>query len=341
MKKIDLDRTIIEATVDKALSEIRADPERTLRKLIDMGQGFAKGPFQKHFFDDAQDMMSNEESAYYQLLKRVITEVDLDRIRTFGLNLGYNGCTKGANNIRSREAALQFNIPWALSFILGTGDGSITTADLDCAITQGKELGVYVYLFFYRDNRLEETLRLLDTHDDCAFILFLNPEFLSVQAIKKLQQRQNILLSVTADQPGTDRTARYLREERFLFALHSVYHAPDVDVCTSPDHMENISAYGPLFYFLLAAEDCQAQNIEAMGRQVDALRNAQRYPVLPIDMMHDMLTIDHVISDDACAVVFDEYGRACDYRGVYQPSGHSIREKPLIEILKTSNPKKA
>lgn len=341
MKKIDLDRTIIEATVDKALSEIRADPERTIRKLIDMGQGFAKGPFQKHFFDDAQTMMSNEESAYYRLLKRVITEVDLEKLRTFGLNLGYNGCTKGANVIRRREAELRFNIPWALSFILDTGDGCTSALELDRAITQGKELGVYVYLLFYRSNRLEETLRLLDTHDDCAFVLFLNPAYLTPQAINKLQRRQNILLSVTAGQSGTDSTARTLREKRFLFALHTVYHAQDVDVCMTRAHMENVTAYAPLFYFLLAAGDCHAQDIEAMGHRVDEVRNAQRYPVLPIDMMHDMLTIDHVISEDACAVVFDEYGRACDYRGVYQPGGHSIREKPLIDILKASNPKKA
>lgn len=341
MKKIDLDRTIIEATVDKALSEIRADPERTIRKLIDMGQGFAKGPFQKHFFEDAQWMMSNEESAYYRLLKTIITEVDLKKLRTFGLNLGYNGCTKGANVIRTREAALQFNIPWALSFILDTGTGHTTVANLDRAITQGKELGVYVYLLFYRSNRLEETLQLLDTHDDCAFILFLNPEFLSQPAVCELQRRQNILLSVTADQPGTDRATRILREKHFLFALHSIYHAQDVDVCMNPEHMERISAYGSLFYFLFAAGDCQLSDIEAMGHQVNEIRSAQRYPILPVDMMHDMLTIDCVISEDACAVIFDEYGRACDYRGMYQPGGHSIQEKPLIEILKASNPKKA
>ena len=98
MKQIDLDRTIIEATVERALSEIRADPERTLRRLVDMGQGFANGPFQRHFFEAAQHMLENESSAYYQLLKRIVTEVNHEKLKTFGMNLGYNGCTKGVQS---------------------------------------------------------------------------------------------------------------------------------------------------------------------------------------------------------------------------------------------------
>lgn len=340
MKRIDLDRTIIEATVVKALTEIRADPERTLRKLVDMGQGFSAGPFQKRFFNEAQKMLENEESAYYRLLKHIVTGVDLDKLKTFGMNLGYNGCTKGANLIRRREVELGFNIPWALSFLLSKEEGCLTTCELDQAILQGKELGIYVYLLFYRNDNLENTLRLLEQHDDCAFILFLNPGYLTDSTVHALQQRANIMISVTADLPETENAVRTLREGQFLFSVHSLYSSQENGWCMSDAHMETISSYNPLFYFLIAAEGSSPESAEAMGRQVDAARKAQRYPVLPIDLAHDMLQIDHVVSDDACSVTFDEYGFTCDPDRYNRTDAYSIRKSSLTDILRRSNPKK-
>ncbi len=341
MKRIDLDRTIIEATVDKALSEIRADPERTLRKLIDMGQGFATGSFQKHFFEGAQKMLANEDSAYYRLLKRIVTEVDHENLKTFGMNLGYNGCTKGANLIRRREAELGFNIPWALSFVLSKSEGCIPARELDHAIKQGKELGIFVYLLFYREDRLDDTMKLLDLHDDCAFILFLNPGFLTPATVGALKKRHNVMISIAADQPETARAARTLREGRFLFSVHSVYTEHDIERCMNAVHMEQVTSYGPLFYFLTASEDCPAHGVTSMGAQVAAVRAAQRYPILPIDMLHDMLQIDHVISDDACAVSFDERGYTYDGFRHHHSDAYSIHTSSLIDILRISNPKKA
>ena len=59
-------------------------------------------------------MLQNEKSAYYDLAKRIATGVDHDLVTTFGVNVGYNGFTKGARLIRRIEAERGFNIPWAL-----------------------------------------------------------------------------------------------------------------------------------------------------------------------------------------------------------------------------------
>ena len=341
MKKIDLDRTIIEATIGKALSEMKADPERTIRKLIDIGKDFANGPFQKDFFHNAQQIMEKEDGAYYRLIKRMVTEVDHQNLKTFGMNVGYNGCTKGAKTIRRREEELQFNIPWALSFVLSSGSSAVTTAEVSHVITQGKELGIYVYLLFLRSNRLEEILQLLDTHDDCAFILFFRPAFLTSHAICELQSRHNVLLSLASDQPETEQAARALREGHFLFAIHTIYSAQDVQSCLEPAHMEQISSYAPFAYFLIAAEGCPIQSIETMGQFVSGIRDAQKYPVLPIDIMHDMLSIDQIISDDGCAVTFSDDGYAGDFfHGARRSDDFSLRKRTLISILKASNPKK-
>ena len=57
-------------------------------------------------------MLQNENSAYYQLVREVVSHADTDRLYTFGMNLGYNGCTVGAQRIRENEENLGCNIPW-------------------------------------------------------------------------------------------------------------------------------------------------------------------------------------------------------------------------------------
>ena len=66
----------------------------------------------QNFFTTAQIMLQNENSAYYQLVREVVSHADTDRLYTFGMNLGYNGCTVGAQRIRENEENLGCNIPW-------------------------------------------------------------------------------------------------------------------------------------------------------------------------------------------------------------------------------------
>ncbi|MDO5346517.1 MAG: hypothetical protein Q4E91_12340 [Lachnospiraceae bacterium] len=111
-------RVLVETTVQKALREMKDFPERGIRNLIDMGVEFSGGRFQQYFFGIAQSMLQNEESAYYQLIRDVVQYVDLDKIKRFGVNLGYNSCTVGAKEIRTMEALENFDIPWSLGFFM-------------------------------------------------------------------------------------------------------------------------------------------------------------------------------------------------------------------------------
>lgn len=118
-------------------------------------------------------MLRNEKSAYYPLIKDVVSHVDEERLVTFGMNLGYNGCTRGAKTIRQIEQEEGFNIPWALSFSLNPAQ--IENGCYSSVIHQGTELGIYVYLMEDSDP-VEQSLALTAEHPDCAFVLFVRPQ---------------------------------------------------------------------------------------------------------------------------------------------------------------------
>ena len=111
MGKIDLTRTLVDITVSRMLYEMKSDPGRSVRKLLDTALTVSKGRFQKRFFESVYGMMRHENSAYYQMIENLISHTDQNKLKTFGMNIGYNGCTVGARRIRENAAAWHFDIP--------------------------------------------------------------------------------------------------------------------------------------------------------------------------------------------------------------------------------------
>ena len=89
----DFKRISIENIVHKAFMDIEEDPRRGLRNLVDLGVNFAKGRFQKPFLRTIQNMLEDEDSAYYTLLEQLLKNTTPAHLSTFGINVGYNSCT--------------------------------------------------------------------------------------------------------------------------------------------------------------------------------------------------------------------------------------------------------
>lgn len=117
MKK-DMTRVLVESAVRRTLKNISESPERATRNLIDLGLQFSSGRFQTRLLSQAQKMLQNQNSAYYELVKNIVATVDHSILTTFGVNLGYNSCTKGAQIIREIEEKNGYNIPWALNLVI-------------------------------------------------------------------------------------------------------------------------------------------------------------------------------------------------------------------------------
>lgn len=91
MRKRDLTRLLIESAVDRALRDMERDSHRTIRNLLDLALTFSKGSFERHFFTLCQQMLEDESSPYYQLLDRALRTCDRQTLKTFGINVGYEG----------------------------------------------------------------------------------------------------------------------------------------------------------------------------------------------------------------------------------------------------------
>ena len=152
MRKRDLTRILIEGTVDRALRDMERDAHRSVRNLIDLALTFSKGTFERRFLTLCRGILEDETGPYYQLLDRALETCDRQILKTFGVNVGYEGCSKGARRIREVEAERGFNVPWALT--IQAGQQGLSRLYLQRLVTEGSELGIHVFLL--QDLQLEQ-----------------------------------------------------------------------------------------------------------------------------------------------------------------------------------------
>ncbi|MDO5423860.1 MAG: hypothetical protein Q4F41_09055 [Eubacteriales bacterium] len=325
---------LIETTVRKYLREISASPERGIRNLIDLALNFSNGRFQRNFLETAQAMLRNRKSAYYDLLKNVIAEIDHDTIVTFGMNIGYKSCTQGARRIRSIEEKKTFNIPWSLTFTV-TPDSWHTKKDrYFSAVNQGKDLGIYTYLF-----RLTEEIptfsALLSQNKDCAFILFVRPEQITPDWLTELAPLHNCMISVEG-RSGFEAACDLLRKQKFLYAVHRKYLPEEKEAICDGAWIRAALPSHPAFLFVYPDRSVPLEMQKEVSQTVFDIRKQQTYPLFPMDLVYDNLLIDKIISDDSCLAAFDPEGMLSAFSNGVVRKGGSFFQTPLEELFSSA-----
>lgn len=329
--KKDMTRVLVESLLRRTLKNIQDSPERATRNLIDMGLQFSNGRFQKKLFHQAQTMLQNQSSAYYNLVNDIVSTVDHNILATFGVNLGYNSCTKGARLIREIEAQRHFNIPWALNLMLQEEkltDEPDFYADL---LQQGTALGIYTYLLFIAGDPAR-IIPLLQGQPDCAFILLLDGCQISPEFLEQMKPVKHAMISVTVNDSMSSACQR-LREARRLYAVHQRYTEQDRGDILNGTWLEQILPAHPAFAFLRADFSCSPQVQHEVYQYITNVRNEQRHPVLCMEIRQDSLAIDQVISDGECLVGFGSDGSLHTHKGIRREKEYNIFQHSLEDIL--------
>lgn len=310
--KNNTSRIIIETMVRKAIRDIKESPKRSMRNLVDMALNFSDGRFQQHFFSVTQAMLKNENSPYYELAQNVVNHVDTDRLVRFGVNLGYNSCTRGAKVIRKIEEKQGFQIPWMLTLHLDTENWQTRTERYQSIIGQGEELGIYTWQLF-ADHYPECALSLVAEHPDSAFIVYCHHNEVTEQFLDEACELDNLMLAVRYEE-SAEEFCQILRERGMLYSVYYAYSAEDTVPILSDDLFYGIEELGPTFAALVPAVNCPTETRTAVTAHIRKLREEQRFPMLPWEAISDCLMVDGIISGDACVMAFDESGylHRCD-----------------------------
>lgn len=331
---------MINGVVNSALKKAVSDPKRSIRNAIELVANNSHGRFQRKFFEAAQHMLTNRNSAYYTLGERAVTGIEHDILRKFGINLGYNGCTCGAERIRRNENELGINIPWAIYIDAGDDNGSFAEKVIEI-ISQGTELGVYVYVIFGGAGVSEAFRNIYRKFGECAFIAACSSKYVTEALMKRFDDIFNVAFSINSDDPeAVTQTSGILNTSRRLYGIHQYYDNDSIENIFCEKMLKFYETTGAAFVCAIPSPDCTPQTLQFMRDKVYDIRFGQKYAYFALDFAADMDEIDHIISDDTCRVTFCSDGTIHSTTGNYSGDEYDPAQNPLSEILHRVTPPK-
>ncbi len=329
-----MNRIMVKTIVKKAIRDIKTDPERTTRNLIDMALNFADSRFQKEFYSSAQGLLTNESSGYYALVKDTITQINEESLLTFGMNLGYNGLYEGAGKIRKAEGKDGFNIPWTVSLTITEGK---VFDPHHRAIEQGEAMGIHTWQLFSQSG-IFECMTLAEKHPDSAFVIFCSSNEITWSVLDYADDLRNIAIVVSFDKDA-DVVCDMLRASGILYGISYTYTEKDLPAIESGELLHDMEQLHPAFSVLKPQFPCQKELRSRVYKWVKKARLEQEFSTIIWELYGDMLLVDEVISDNPCWVGFDEYGQLHTEEGIDRTYGLNIFVNDLPVVLKRAFPK--
>ena len=184
-------RKMVGKIVDTALTKIHNDREESFLKILDLAESFLGDSLTHEQYDSIKNAIQNPDNRWVQFANKVLDETNPHVAKMAALNLGYEAAFRGTKTIRKNRKKYQCNIPWLILFdptsacnmhCKGCWSGTyghkhnLSYEDMDRIITQGKELGIYLYMMTGGEPlvRKNDIVRLAEKHNDVEFSIFTN-----------------------------------------------------------------------------------------------------------------------------------------------------------------------
>ena len=163
--KHKVERAAFGAAIDGILKYVNKDEEdreKAFLKLVDLSEKFMGNTFSKESYDAARRMIREPDSKWMQYVNRILNEVDPHVIKMSALDYGFEAAFCGKKEINEMRVKHQCNIPWLILMdptsacnLHCTGCWAaeygnklnLSFDEIDSIITQGKEMGVYFYIY--------------------------------------------------------------------------------------------------------------------------------------------------------------------------------------------------
>ena len=280
------ERAAFSAAIDAFLKNLdKKSPEertQTYLKLVDYAEKFwgKSGETSKNGYDTVRKALQNPDNRWVKYINRVIDETNPKVAKTLLLNLGYEAFFRGTKMIRANREKYGCNIPWLILFdptsacnmhCKGCWSGTyghknnLSFEDMDKIVTEGKELGVYLYMMTGGEPlvRKKDVLRLAEKHNDVEFAIYDNSTLIDEQFCEDLVRLGNIIMMLSIEgTPETNDARRgeghyqaamramdLLQEHGIPFGTSICYTRENIDAVTSDDFLNMISEKGARFGF--------------------------------------------------------------------------------------------
>ena len=278
----------IEAVVLKGTDMLIDDFDGNLPKVLDMvnklsGMADSTTDHQRDLLNKFSHEYFMDPENNWRILIDKVRGLDRETVELFVKNFFVNSVVIGGNRQREVNAKEDCNCPWAILMDPTTACNlhctgcwaanyedkkhkSLTYEELDSVISQGKELGTYVYLFTGGEPmvRWADLYKLCKKHRDCIFSAFTNGTLVTDQVADQIAEVKNFIpaFSIEGFEEATDGrrgkgtfervTAGMdrLKERNLPFGTSICYTRENYDSITSDEFIDFLVDKGVLFSWI-------------------------------------------------------------------------------------------
>ena len=357
--------------MNRALNYLEGNPEENIPKLMAMvdkhsPEGWFKGQ------RDAIRNVIEEKNHWYQLILKIF-KLDPGVRKSIFQSYIFNASLIGGATQEEMREKEQCNVPWAILLDPTSACNlkckgcwaseygnklNLSLETIDSIIKQGKELGVYFYIYTGGEPlvRKKDLIKICEMHPDCAFLSFTNGTLIDEEFCKEMLRVKNFVPAISLDGFEEANDARrgegvyqkiknamaLLKENKLPFGVSTCYTSQNVDDVSSEEYFDYIIDNGALFawffHYMPVGNDADVELLprpeqrEKMYHAIREFRNSK--PLFTMDFQNDAEYVDGCIAGGRRYLHINAKGDVEPCVFIHY-SNANIHEVSLLEALKS------
>lgn len=361
----------ISTTLNQALKYLDKDFEVNLPKVMDLVDKVTP----EGWYEEQRNAIRNviqEKNHWYELVMKVM-ELDHGVRNAFLKNFMVNASLSGSavqTEVREKEGC---NVPWAILLdptsacnLHCTGCWAaeygnrlnLTLDELDSIVTQGKELGTYMYIFTGGEPlvRKKDIIALCEKHSDCEFLSFTNGTLIDEDFCKEMLRVKNFVPAISLEgfESANDgrrgngvfdkviKAMALLKEHKLPFGISTCYTSQNYQDITSEEYFDMIIDAGALFvwffHYMPVGNGAAPQLLPTPEQRAEVYHRIREYrsrkPIFSMDFQNDAEYVGGCIAGGRRYLHINAKGDVEPCVFVHY-SNANIRECTLLEALKS------
>ena len=358
-----------------AYDYIEKNPEKNIARLMEWVDRFAgEGPdtFPQQRAA-VRNVVNDPYSNWYQLIMRIFRDTDNDVLKTFFTNFVLNANLIGWKVQEENRKKYNCNVPWAILLdptsacnLHCTGCWAaeygnklnLSFDEIDDIITQGKELGIYMYIYTGGEPlvRKNDLIALCNKHSDCVFLSFTNATLIDEAFADEMLRVKNFIpaISLEGDEmthdarrgagafERTERAMRILKEKKLPFGFSCCYTSQNIEKLSSAEFFDEMIDYGAsfawFFHYMPVGNDAvpelmpNPQQREQMYHRIREFRGSKA--LFTLDFQNDAEYVGGCIAGGRNYLHINANGDVDPCVFIHY-SDSNIREKRLLDCLRS------
>jgi len=359
--------------VKSILKYIEKNPEENIEKIIEWLEMADRDDAISPMLSVAKSALNDEENNWRKLVISLFSDIDVEVRKTLFENFILNTNMLSAKKRNEVKKEHNCNVPWAILLdptsacnLKCTGCWAseygnrlnLTLDEIDNIIQQGKELGVYMYIYTGGEPmvRKNDLLEICRRHPDCVFLSFTNGTLIDESFAQEMLKVKNFVpaISIEGDEKATDqrrgngtyqktlRAMRILKENKLPFGVSCCYTAFNAESISSEAFIDSLIAFGAkfawFFHYMPVGNDAVLDLLptpvqrEMMYERIRGYRSTK--PLFTIDFQNDGEYVKGCIAAGRNYLHINPNGDVEPCVFIHY-SDSNIRDKSLLDALKS------